>query len=241
MHVVADLDHDDGQRHGQPRDARHERAGADEGERAGVDPAPGVAGRVGADPGWRGGGGAGRRVTAAARPKPTAPQLGMSDSPPSCPLLMPCPAHSCSPPPSLGPLTGHLLARYLGRRQPDDAPQAGSHHDHGHKQPRADGAAGRERRAEGVPPKHDEERAVVEAVVRAAREEVLDAVVACRGVGGGGAEGVVARPPVRTGGGGRGAMAATRQSARSVPPPSPSPPSSKRPSHPTPTPYAPGS
>jgi hypothetical protein len=46
VHVVADLDHDDGQRNCEARDAAHEGASAHQGKEARVDPGPGVGGGI---------------------------------------------------------------------------------------------------------------------------------------------------------------------------------------------------
>lgn len=95
-------------------------------------------------------------------------RIGVSPWPPSC-------AQGCHVP---RPPTRQLVAGDLRGGQPHDAAQAGAHHDHGHKQAAADGGAGRKRSAQRVPGKHDQQGAVVEAAVGAAREEVLDGVVA---------------------------------------------------------------
>jgi len=76
--------------------------------------------------------------------------------------------------------TCQLVPSNLRCGQPHYPPQHRPHHDHRHKQPRADGGAGRQRRTQEVPPQHHQQGAVVEPKVGAAGEEVLDAVVAFR-------------------------------------------------------------
>lgn len=70
-------------------------------------------------------------------------------------------------------------SRNINSNEAHDAPDAGADEEHGHKEARGDGAAGRPHSATKVHHQHHDQRRVPKLSVRASRQQVLDCVLAC--------------------------------------------------------------